>query len=621
MATKGDFLERIARTPLVFDGAMGTMIYERGVFINACYDELCLTRPELILTIHQEYVEAGADVIESNTFGANRMKLAAFGLADKVEAINRAGIRLARQAAGDDVLVAASVGPCLDADKPYEPQQAEEMAQAFAEQFAAIADEGADLVVLETFDKLAELQIAAKAAAAAGLTVVASFTVRPEQGQMMGLEPEMFAAQQLQADANVHAIGMNCGTGPAGYLERLARVLAVATKPVIVMPNAGGPRELGGRMLYLNSPEYFTEYAKRYVEMGARGVGGCCGTTPQHIRMAARAIKNLSGVKQHVTVASRGCGAANPGAPGLAAKALATRDKGRFAAKLCSGRKVTSVEILPPRTGAALGSFLDSCRQCADAGVDAVNIPDGPRATARISVMCSALAVLQQTDIEPIPHYCCRDRNLIGMQSDILGGFAMGLSNWLFITGDPPKLGDYPDATGVFDLDAIGLTRLVHGLNHGYDAAGLPVDPPTGILIGVGANPVAVEMKRELDRFRAKIDAGAEYAITQPIFDVESLLAFCDEVAKHPRPIPILAGLYPLVSFRNADFMNNHVPGVVVPKPILDRMSRCKTKPDGIEAGIEIAREIRHALTGRVAGFQVSAPFGRIDVALKVLAD
>jgi homocysteine S-methyltransferase len=619
MATKGDFLDRIARAPLVFDGAMGTMIYERGVFINACYDELCLTRPELILTIHQEYVEAGADVIESNTFGANRMKLAAFGLADKVEAINRAGIRLARKAAGDDVLVAASVGPCLDADKPYDPRLAEETAQAFGEQFAAIADEGADLVVLETFDKLAELQVAARQAAALGLTVVASFTVRPEHGMMMGLEPETFAAQQLQADGSVQAIGMNCGTGPAGYLERLARVLAVATKPVIVMPNAGGPRELGGRMLYLNSPEYFTEYAKRYVEMGARGVGGCCGTTPQHIRMAARAMKGLSGVKRHVSVASRGSDQAKAAA--LAEKALATRDKGRFAAKLCAGQVVTSVEILPPRTGAALGSFLDNCRQCGDAGVDAVNIPDGPRATARISVLCSALAVLQQTGIEPIPHYCCRDRNLIGMQSDILGGYAMGLRNWLFITGDPPKLGDYPDAAGVFDLDAIGLAQLVRGLNHGYDAAGLPVDPPTGILIGVGANPVAVEMKRELDRFRAKIDAGAEYAMTQPVFDVESLLAFCDEVAKHPRAIPIMAGLYPLVSFRNADFMNNHVPGVVVPKPILDRMSRCKTKQDGIEAGIEIAREIRQALTGRVAGFQVSAPFGRIDVALKVLAD
>jgi len=395
-------------------------------------------------------------------------------------------------------------------------------------------------------------------------------------------------------------------------------VLGVATKPVIVMPNAGGPRELGGRMLYLNSPEYFTEYAKRYIEMGARGVGGCCGTTPRHIRMAARAIKGLSGVKRHVAVASR---PADEKATALAAKALATRDKGRFAAKLCDGQIVTSVEILPPRTGAGLGKFLTRCRQCADAGVDAINIPDGPRATARISVMASALAMLQQTDIEPIPHYCCRDRNLIGMQSDILGGYAMGLRNWLIITGDPPKLGDYPDATGVFDLDAIGLTQLVHGLNHGYDAAGLPVDPPTGILIGVGANPVAVEMKRELDRFGAKIDAGAEYAITQPVFDVEALLGFCDEVAKHPRPIPIVAGLYPLVSFRNADFMNNHVPGVVVPSAVLDRMNRCKTKEEGIEAGIEIACDIRRSLAGRVAGFQVSAPFGRIDVALKVLAD
>lgn len=618
MPIKSDFLDRITGAPLVFDGAMGTMIYQRGVFINACYDELCLTRPELILTIHQEYVEAGADVIESNTFGANRMKLAAFGLADKVEAINRAGVRLARQAAGDEVYVAASVGPCLDANKPYEPNLAAEIAQAFREQLSVIADEGADLVVLETFDKLAELQIAANQAAQLGLIVAASFAVQAEQGRMMGLEPETFAAQQLQEDENVHVIGMNCGTGPAGYLDRLSRVLNVATKPVIVMPNAGGPREIGGRMLYLNSPEYFTEYAKRYVEMGARGVGGCCGTTPQHIRMATRAIKGLSGVKRHVAVASK---AADEKTAALASKAQATGEKGRFAAKLCAGQAVTSVEILPPRTGAGLERFLDRCRQCADAGIDAINIPDGPRATARISVLSSALAVLQQTDIEPIPHYCCRDRNLIGMQSDILGGYAMGLRNWLIITGDPPKLGDYPDATGVFDLDAVGLTQLVHGLNHGYDAAGLPVDPPTGVLIGVGANPLAVEMKRELDRFRAKIDAGAEYAITQPVFDVEALLRFRDEAAKHPRQIPIVAGLYPLVSFRNADFMNNHVPGVVVPDAILERMSRCKTKEDGIEAGIEIAREIRTSLAGLVDGFQVSAPFGRIEVALKVLAD
>ena len=604
---------------MVFDGAMGTMIYQHGVFINACYDELCLTRPELIDDIHQEYVEAGAEVIETNTFGANRMKLAPFGLADKVEAINRAGVELARQAAGEDVLVAASVGPCLDADKPFEPKLADELADAFAEQLAVLADAGADLALLETFDKIPELQIAAARAAATGLTVLASFTVRQEHGRMMGLEPEAFAAQQLHDDDNVHAVGMNCGTGPAGYVEPLARVLAATTKPVIVMPNAGGPRELGGRMLYLNSPEYFTEYAKRYVEMGARGVGGCCGTTPRHIRMASRAIQGLSGVKRHVRVADRAADEAK--AADLAEKAVATADKGRFAARLCAGEKVTSVEILPPRTSGGLEKFLDRCRRCGDAGIDAINIPDGPRATARISVLASALAVLQQTDVEPIPHYCCRDRNLIGMQSDILGAAALGLSNWLFITGDPPKLGDYPDATGVFDIDSIGLTQLVRGLNHGYDAAGLAIDPPTGILIGVGANPVAVEPERELDRFRAKIDAGAEYAITQPVFDPDALLRFCDEADKHSRTIPIVAGLYPLLSLRNAQFMNDHVPGVVVPGQILDRMGRCKTKEDGIAAGTEIARQMRLALAGRVAGFQVSAPFGRIEMALDVLAD
>ena len=631
MAATQNFLTRIAAAPLVFDGAMGTMIYQQGVFINACYDELSVRQADLILEIHRQYAQAGADVIETNTFGANRLKLAAYGLADQVGPINRAGVRLARQAAGsDDVCVAGSVGPCLPPDQPVDKAAVAAIREAFDEQLAALAAEGVDLIVLETFDRIAELQLGAAAAKKLGLAVVASFTIRADHGPMMGLSPEEFAAQRLQDDPNVDVIGLNCGNGPAGILELLPGVMANTRKPVVVMPNAGGPRELGGRMLYLNSPEYFTEYAKRYIEMGVRGVGGCCGTTPLHIRMAARAIKTMSGVKQHVRIATAAAApapAATGSGPGGAAKAakpvqvVATKDKGRFAARLVAGQRVTSVEILPPRTGAGLEQFLQRCRQLHAAGVDAVNIPDGPRATARISVLMSALAVLQQTPLEPIPHYCCRDRNLIGMQSDILGGSALGLTNWLIITGDPPKLGDYPDATAVFDLDSIGLTQLISALNHGYDAAGLAVEPPTGILIGVGANPVALEMNREIDRFRAKIDAGAEYAITQPVFDADALLRFLDRVEERGPGIPVLAGIYPLTSFRNAEFMNNHVPGVVVPQDILTRMSRCTTKEDGLKVGVEIAREIAARIAPRTAGLQASAPFGKIEIALEVLAE
>lgn len=615
MSAQPPFLERIARSPVIFDGAMGTMIYQRGVFVNACYDELCLTRPELIGAIHEEYVEAGADVIETNSFGANRMKLGAFGLADKVEAINRAAVRLAKQAAGEDIYVAASVGPCLPLEQPFEKERIAELSAAFSEQLSVVADEGADLIFLETFDKIYELQLAAEAAKALGLPVIASFTICEDHGLMMGLPPEEFAAQRLDADANVDLVATNCGRGPAGYLGMLPRILRATSKPVIVMPNAGGPREHGGRMLYLNSPEYFTEYAKRFLEMGVRGVGGCCGTGPQHIRMAARALHALSGIEHHVQVAAEPADADRP------VRVVPLAEKSRFAAKLAAGDTVTSVEILPPRTGGKLEAFLDKCRQCHDAGIDAINIPDGPRASTRISVLLAALAVLQETDIEPIPHYCCRDRNLIGMQSDLLGGWAMGLRNWLIITGDPPKLGDFPDATGVFDVDSIGLTQVACGLNHGYDASGKAVDPPTGLLIGVGANPVALEMKREIDRYFAKIDAGAEYAITQPVFDADALLRFCDNVGGYGRTIPVIVGLYPLISLRNAQFMNDHVPGVVVPDDILERMAGCETREDGIRMGVEIAREIRARLADRVAGFQASAPLGKTQVALDVLAD
>ena len=605
-----NILERMKESPLLFDGAMGTMIYERGVFINTCYDELCLSNPKLISQIHREYVDAGADVIETNTFGANRIMLRPYGLSDKAEAINRQAVRLAREAAGDSVYVAAAVGPCLRPVQIIPEEHVAEVEAAFAEQIEALSAEGVDLVVFETFTHLRELQAGARTAKRLGLPVLASFVLNERGETAVGTRAEAMA-QALSADGNVDLVGINCGVGPAGVFEALQAILPVTTKPVVVMPNAGLPRDISGRMIYLTSPEYFTEYAKKYIEMGVRGVGGCCGTTPAHIRTASRAVKTLSGVKKHVKV--RAYLQQEP-----LVQVIPAGKKSRLAGKLSTGEKVTSVEIVPPRS-CDMTEMLAKVRRCAEAGVDAINIPDGPRASARISPMIAALTLRREVGIEPILHYCCRDRNLIGMQSDLLGGYAAGIANFLIITGDPPKIGDYPDVTGVFDVDAIGLTQVAANLNRGYDIGGNPISPPTGILIGVGANPCAVDLEREIDRYFRKIDAGAEFAITQPVFDVDALLRFLDRVEGYPRRIPVVAGIWPLISYKNAEFMNNEVPGVVVPREVLDRMARCRSKEEGHRVGIEIARKIVERISPRVSGFQVSAPLGNVETALAVL--
>jgi len=609
-----DIVEAMKSAPLVFDGAMGTMIYSRGVFINACYDELCLTNADMIRQIHADYVAAGADVIETNTFGADTIRLRQYGLAERCEEINRAAVRLARTAAGDTVYVAGSVGPCTSPNQLITDSQAiVEVEAAYAEQIGALTDEGVDVILLETFTSLKELQLAARVAKSRGVAVIASFAVDEDGKTASGTSAEVMA-DTLSGDGNVDVVGLNCGTGPANYYDVLRRILAHSAKPVLAMPNAGLPRTVGGRTLYLANPEYFTEYCKRFIELGVRGVGGCCGTTPDHIREIARAVKGMSGVKKHIQVTPLRRAETD-------VVVVPAEQKCRFARKLLSGQKVTTVEILPPRAG-SFDVLLGKCRKCEIAGVDAINIPDGPRASARISPMITALTILRETSIEPILHYCCRDRNLIGMQADLLGAYAAGLRNVLIITGDPPKLGNYPDATGVFDVDSIGLTQVVSNLNHGIDAGGNPIDPPTGIFIGIGANPVAVEPERELQRLAEKIEAGAEYAVTQPVFDPQALFRFLERAEKLAGPmIPVVAGIWPLLSFKNAEFMSNEVPGVVVPPAILDRMAACQSKDQARQAGIDIAREIRDELAGHVAGFQVSAPLGIVDIALQVLAD
>jgi len=606
-----NILERIAEHPLVFDGAMGTMIYSKGVFINTCYEHLCITNPKLIASIHREYADAGADVIETNSFGANRIKLQGHGLADQLEEINRASVRLAREAAGEDALVAGSVGPILKAGQVYLENETARLEETFREQMAVLADEGVDFFMIETFSHIQEAQLAAKVASEFGLPVFVSMTVGKDGETQKGRSIERLA-QILENDGHVDGIGVNCGVGPAAAYSNAERALAHITKPFTVMANAGAPQEVDGRMIYMSTPEYFTEYAKNMIQLGVRGVGGCCGTTPEHIALMAKTVKSLSGVKQHVIISSH----ADLKTPPVDVIPLA--EKCTFAAKLARGEKVTSVEITPPRS-IDLNPMLAKCQKCKDAGIDAINIPDGPRASARISPMVAALAIERDVGIETVLHYCCRDRNLIGMQSDLLGGYAGGLRNYLIITGDPPKLGDYPDSTPVFDVDAVGLTQVVTNLNHGIDVGGNPINPPTGLLIGVGANPCAIEPERELQHYLNKINAGAEYAITQPIFDPEALLRFMDAAEAKGGTLPVVSGVWPLTSLRNAEFLNAEVPGVEIPDAILERMSQAKTKEDGQQIGIEIAREICEAIADRVAGYQVSAPFGLVDLALRVL--
>ncbi len=605
-----NILEQLKDRPLIFDGAMGTMIYSKGVFINTCYEHLCVTNPKLISGIHEAYVDGGADVIETNSYGANRLKLQTYGLADQLETINRAAVKLARAAAGDDLFVAGSVGPCLKSDQLFDERMTDELTDVFREHMGVLADEGVDLFMLETFTHVKEAQLAAKIGKALGVPVFVSVTVGKDGETRRGEKIEQIVVA-LNDDPNVDGIGINCGIGPAAAFSVAERALPHTTKPFTVMANAGVPQEVEGRLIYMTTPEYFTEYAKNMIQIGVRGVGGCCGTTPEHIAMMAKAVKSMSGVKKHVEISHY-----EEALPDI--KVVPMADKCAFAAKLARGEKVTSVEITPPRS-IDLKPMLDKCRLCKDAKIDAINIPDGPRASARISPMVAALTIEREVGIETVLHYCCRDRNLIGMQSDLLGGYAGGLRNYLIITGDPPKLGDYPDSTPVFDVDAVGLTQVVYNLNHGRDVGGNPINPPTGILIGVGANPCAVEPERELEHYLNKIRAGAEYAITQPIFDPEALLRFLDAAEAKGGSIPVVAGVWPLVSFRNAEFLNTEVPGVEVPAAILERMSRAKTKEDGRKVGIEIAREICESIADRVAGYQVSAPFGIVELALQVL--
>jgi len=599
--------------PHLFDGAMGTMLYSRGVYINRCYDELNVSQPDLVRDVHRSYVKAGAEILETNSYGANRPKLARHGLEDRVAEINESAARVARQAAGDRVHVAGAIGPLGLRIEPYGPTSTAEARGFFREQAAALAAGGADLFVLETFADLEEIRQAILGArdAAPELPIVAQMVIREDGRTLYGTDAAMIAERLAEWGAEV--VGLNCSVGPNAMLNVAERMLAGTDRPLSMQPNAGLPRDVDGRTIYMASPEYMGEYTARLLRRGVRFVGGCCGTTPEHTARMSAALRMLAPARaSRVEVV-----AAEPDAPVIEPIPLAERSD--WGAKLARGEFLTTVEIVPPR-GINPDAMLEGVRLLKAAGVDGVNVPDGPRAQSRMGALATALLIQQRVGIEPVIHYCCRDRNLLGMLSDLLGAQALGLRNFLFITGDPPKMGPYPDATAVFDIDAIGLTNLATRLNRGLDPGGNVLGEPTSFVIGVGVNPGAEDFEHEMRRFYWKVEAGAEYAITQPVFDLRQLERFVRHIEKEGLKIPIVAGVWPLVSARNAEFLANEVPGVVVPEEVMARMrlASAEGKEQGTEEGTRIAREMLADARGMIQGVQVSAPFGRVPLALKV---
>ncbi len=604
-----DFLSRLNRGPILCDGAMGTLLYAKGIFINRCYDELNLAQPDLIRDIHREYLQAGAEIIETNTFGANSFRLARHGIADRLHGINIKGAQLAVESAkAFDAYVAGSVGPLGVRIEPLGKTAFEEAREAFRQQIAALVEGGVHLLILETMVNVEELHQAILAArdVAPNLPVVAQVTIDEDGNCLDGSTPETFTEKLCAWPADV--IGCNCSVGPVAMLGAIERMAKVSSKPLSAQPNAGMPRNVEGRNIYLCSPEYMSNYARSFLAAGARLVGGCCGTTPEHIR----AMKS----ERRIGTARTGSFAVTTTPKEeVKVQTIPLAERTRLGARLAKGEFVTMIEILPPR-GIDVRRELEGARFLKSVGIDAINIPDSPRASARMSAQAMALLIQQQVEVEAVLHYTCRDRNVLGIQSDLLGAAAMGIRNLLLVTGDPPRLGNYPDATAVFDVDSIGLVNIVHNLNSGLDIGGNAIGTATAFVLGVGVNPGAPNLDEEMKRFQYKVEAGAEFVVTQPVFDLELLETFVRRIERYR--VPVIAGIWPLTSLRNAEFMNDEL-RVSIPKAIFERMARAADVETARAEGIAIAREMLVAVREMVQGAQISAPFGRYPAAVDVL--
>ncbi len=613
-----------AMPPVLCDGAMGTMFYGQGIFINRCYDELNSSQPELVRSVHLEYLQAGARIIETNTFGANIVRLERYGLAGRVRELNLAGVKLARESVeqirekqASDAFVAGAVGPLGVRLAPQGKMPVGEAFAAFKEQIEALAEGGAgvgaDLLIVETMVSLAETEQAVRAAkaVAAELPLIVMVTVDEEGNCLDGTSAE--DAAKLLTEWGVDALGCNCSSGPAVVLGAIERMRASTSLPLAAMPNAGMPRSVDGRHIYLTSPEYLASFARKLVKAGATFIGGCCGTTPNHIRAvrsALRAFEAQEGAVQVVggadTVSERVESTVEP--PPLA-------ERSKVGAMIAAGDFVTLVEIVPPK-GIDCSKEIEGAAQLHRLGVDAINVPDSPRASARMSAQSLCVQIQQQIGIETVLHYTCRDRNILSIQGDLIGASSIGLKNILCLTGDPPKLGNYPDATAVFDVDAIGLVKIVKDLNRGLDIGRNSIGGSTGFTISVAANPGVPDIESEIRRFAFKVEAGAEFAITQPVFDLRLLEQFLRRIEGFR--IPVIAGIWPLTSLRNAEFMKNDLK-VSMPPEIMARMAAV-TSPEASRAeGVAIAREMLAEVRGEVQGVQVSAPFGKYTAAAQVL--
>jgi methionine synthase / methylenetetrahydrofolate reductase(NADPH) len=610
MALKKLFKDRLEDGVVLFDGGMGTELYNRGVFLNKCFEELNIYNPSIVKQVHDDYKKAGADVIETNSFGANLFKLKRHLLQDKIYDINYQGALIAREIAGDDIYVAGSIGPLSIQIEPLGPTSREEATQYFKAQIQPLIDGGVDLFILETFIYPGELNCAVKAVRElTDLPIIAQMTIDQLGNSLTGANPHIMIKELEESGADI--IGVNCTVGPQVMLNWLEEVREHTSHPISIMPNAGTPKNIDGRNIYLTSPEYLGEYAKHFIQAGANIIGGCCGTGPEHIRRMRNMINSLkpglSGKKFQVIKVEELNGV----------EPVQSEKKSRLARRLNDGHFIKFVEILAPH-GVSPENEIEKAREMNYYGIDVINIPDGPRASARMSALALALQIQREVGIETLLHYVCRDRNVIGIQSDLLGAYALGLRNILAITGDPPKLGNYPDATAVFDVDAIGLVNILYRLNHGMDIAGNPIGKPTGFFIGVGANPGAINLDEEIRRLDWKVDAGAEYIITQPVFDLNVFENFLNKI-KHIK-IPLIAGLWPLTSIRNAEFMNNEVPGCNVPDNIIERLGKVsESKEASRNEGIQIARELLESMLGNIQGVQISAPFGRVQSVIEIL--
>jgi len=603
------FLERLRRGPLLGDGAMGTQLHARGVSFERCFDELNLTEPRIVEEIHRAYISAGAELIETNTFGANRIKLARHGLEARVRDINFRAVKLAREAreiSGEPVFIAGSVGPIGQQLEPIGRITIAQATVAFEEQIAALLEGGADLLVLETFTNLPELLAAVSAARkTADLPIVAQMTFA-EDGLTLSAEEPSQVVQALER-AGVDIIGVNCGVGPQVALQVLEAMRQQTRLPLSGQPNAGLPARVEGRFFYFATPEYFATFARQAADLGVAYIGGCCGTTPAHIAAMRAALRPI--------------GATTPIRKPIASTAIPVDlnpaeqlPPTPFAQRLADHKFVVSVEIDPPR-GLNPSKCIAGAQLVKEAGADAINIGDSPMARVRMSALSLALMIQSQVGIDTLIHFTSRDKNLMALQAELIGAHALGIRNIIALTGDPPRIGDYPSATGVWDVDSIGLIKILQRLNDGYDWLGTSIGRPASFTIACAVNPSAEDLDHEIDRFRQKIDAGAQVAMSQPLYDRSTLERFFERTG--PLPIPFLLGVLPLQSFRHAEFMHNEVPGIVVPQPLRERMRQAGE--NGIAEGLQQSRELLDDTRHLIQGVYLMPSFGRYEVVAELV--